>query len=177
LRLGTPEIPCMRLKAGLLFLHAKHTMSNVYLVIRDEGEYWGREWSVEAVCSTSAQALARACKYAAAHFIQDGKAWQNYYTPFVIQTWQVDGLSAAGDNKETTVRLADIRQHHPELEPVIEQRAQAAATRAKLLQEAQVNAKNLQDRLHFDDQLRNRSLTVEQYYKDVDELERRGNMS
>ena len=143
-------------------------MSQIFLVIRDEGEYSDREWSVEAVYWTKDHALAHACKLAAALF-KDNKwdlTWQKFYSPYIIQTWTVDGPC----DRDEVVENAAIIQHHPELMPVIEARAHTAAVRTKLLQEAQINAKKLHDRSSLDDKLRNRTISVEQYYEAVDRM-------
>jgi hypothetical protein len=144
-------------------------MSPVYVIIRDEGEWSGREWSVEGVCSTMELALARACKVVADEFKDAHKdtTWESACSPYLIQTWTLDGHSAEGEIEVTT---AEVRQRHPELEPVIESRAQAAATHRKLLDDARARDEKLRRRRKLDDQLRDRSLTVEEYYIAVEVL-------
>lgn len=139
-------------------------MVEIYLVIRDEGDYSDREWTVEAVCSTVDKALARACSLAASHFVVNRMTWELFHHPFVIQTWTIDGTRAAG---ETEVTRAQIRQRHPDLTPLIAKREKERAARIKLQEEARVRAVKEQERRSLDDLLRNRTLTVEQYYEAV----------
>ena len=146
-------------------------MSQVYVIIRDEGDYSDREWSVEGVCSTMEQALARACKAVADDFKatdRGDETWESVCSPYFIQTWTIDECSAAGDTEVTT---AEVRRRHPELEPVIESRAQAAAARHKLLDEARARDQKLRRRQKLDDRLRNREMTVEDYFNAVEALD------
>lgn len=145
-------------------------MAQVHVVILDEGEFSDREWSVMAVCSTLDQALARACKLVAESFKESNQTWSNFYVPYLIQTWTVDGTLTAGEDRDVT--LAEVERRHPDLAPVIKARAQAAAQRERLLEDARVRERKLAKRRHLDDLLRERALTVEQYYEGVDALER-----
>lgn len=140
----------------------------MHLVIRDEGEHSDQEWTVEAVCSTIDKALARACSLAASHFIVTKTPWEHYHHPYVIQTWTVDSTRAAG---ETEVTRAEIRQRHPELTQVITKREQEYAARVKLQKEARIRAAKEQERRYLDDMLRERTLTVVQYYEAIGALD------
>lgn len=143
-------------------------MSQVFLIIRDEGDHSDREWTVEAVSSTMERALAHACNLAASEFMATELPWQRFYHPYAIQIWTIDGPRAAG---ETEVTHAHIRLHHPELEPVILRREQEEEARIKLQDEARVRAMKFQERQALDNQLRARVLTPKQYYEAVDALD------
>jgi hypothetical protein len=141
----------------------------VHLVIRTEGESSDREWEVEAVSSTLDMALDRACSLAAKLFKEsnEDKIWGQFWPPYTIQIFIVDDNTAPSS---MIVTLKDIRERHPELDPIIEARAQAAAKRAEILRVARASGVKVQERRYLDDLLRNRILTVDQYFTAVDAL-------
>ncbi len=57
-------------------------MTKVYLIIRDEGDYSDREWTVEAVFSTLDKALGHACSLAASQFEKCAdRSWKQIEIP------------------------------------------------------------------------------------------------
>jgi hypothetical protein len=99
---------------------------HVHLVIRTEGESSDREWEVEAVSSTLDRALDLACSLAAKLFTEsnENKIWGQFWPPYTIHTFTVDDNTAPSS---MIVTLNDIRERHPELDPIIEARAQACS--------------------------------------------------
>lgn len=142
-------------------------MTQIFVLIREEGEYSGREWNIESVCSTLEGALAHACSLAAECYINSEQLWDAFYPPFSIQTHTLDKVC---ETEWTNVTAEMVRPHHPELEAIIEKRTQAAAAKRTLLHEAQIAAEKLRKRRHLDDQLRNHTLTVQQYFEAVNAL-------
>lgn len=143
-------------------------MSRVYLVIRDEGEYSGREWSVEGAFSSMDLALSRACELAAAEYMNMTQTWSAYYPSFSIQEWAVDGRMLADHFEDVK---DEARRRHPELEQRIKFQDRKVAERDAWLADAKAAAAKRRLGMVIAEQRRTGAITDEQYRKAAADLD------
>lgn len=144
-------------------------MSEVVLIVRDEGLYSDRLWDVLHVCSTLEKAQAQLQKLIISDFMHS-KTGVSYESPYHLQIWKTDGERVdAPDDISLEPTMNQIAKTNPEVDAELKHRRQIAEDKDKLLQEHNARQTRVSMRRELDIKLLNGDLTKEEYIAAVNE--------
>lgn len=138
-------------------------MSEVVLVVLDEGYYSDRNWDVLRVCSTLEKAQAELRELIISDFMRS-KTGIHYESPYHLQIWKTDGerIDPHDDNSNEPT-IFQIAKTNPEVDAELKHRRQIAEDKEKLLQEHNVRQTKLSRRHELDIELLNGDITKKDY--------------
>ncbi len=154
-------------------------MTQVFAVVLEEGEYSGRDWRIIAICSSLDNALACVSALDAKRFVEEESCtWEQYPSPYMIQPYNLDhpkpepAMDEESDN--IYAERVETRRRHPEMEPVIHERAEKARKKAaKETARWTLGPELLKQKEHLDEQMRKHNMTTWDHGAAVSDLYRK----
>ncbi len=147
----------------------RSTMSEVVLVVLEDGQYSDRYWEVRGVCSTLEKAQAQMRELIISDFMQS-KTGVSYESPYHLQIWKTDGERVdAPDDTSNEPTIYQIAKTHPEVDAELKNRIQIAEDKDKLLQEHEARQTRVSMRRELDIKLLNGDMTKKEYVAAVNE--------
>lgn len=144
-------------------------MSEVVLIVMDEGQYSDRLWEVLHVCSTLEKAQTQLRELIIWDFMQS-KTGVSYESPYHLQIWKTDGERVdAPDDISNEPTIYQIAKTNPEVDAELKHRRQIAEDKEKLLQEHNARQNRVSMRRELDIKLLNGDMTKEEYFAAVSE--------
>ena len=151
-------------------LQAISTMSQVFAIVWDEGDYSSRDWQLVKVCSSLQIARDYVTELIVAHFMRQDRS-KYYESPYQIQTWTIDGERMDDpEDLSDQVTLQHVCRLHLEVNEELNRREKRANERKRLMDEHQAQQQKLASRQELDKKLLNSQITPAQYRSQVDSV-------
>lgn len=149
-------------------------MSQVFVIVWDEGDYSGRDWQVVKVCSSLQIAKDKVTELIVAHFMRQEQS-RYYESPFQIQTWNLDGERVDDpEDWSDQVTIQQVCRAHPEVDEEFNRLKKKADERQRLMDEHQAQQQKLAARQELDKKLLQSQITPAQYRAQVDNMNNQG---
>ena len=107
-------------------------MAQAFLVVLDEGMYAERNWDVVEVCSSRQIAEGKLTALVKEDFLS-GEKGVHYWSPYHIQTWDMDGERVDDPTSYTSITLAQLCKASPEVKEALAARRKRDEENKKLM--------------------------------------------